>query len=149
MKFEFAGAPVIPAPRQVVWDRLTDPDFVAASAPGVESVEARDSNRYTVVSGVGLGAMKIRFTVDVELFDIVEGEALSMRSRGTGAGSVVEVVSAVRLEDADGGGTRLDWRAVSDVSGTVAGLGGRMVEGVARLLTEQFWTDFARRASLG
>jgi uncharacterized protein len=148
MKFEFSGAPVIPASRQVVWNRLTDPDFVAASAPGVESVEARDSTHYTVVSGVGLGAMKIRFNVDVELFDIVEREALSMRSRGNGAGSVVEVVSAVRLMDAEGG-TRLDWRAVSDVSGAVAGLGGRMVEGVARMLTEQFWTDFARRVSTG
>lgn len=148
MKFEFAGAPIIPAPRQVVWDRLTDPDFVAASAPGVESVEALSSTHYTVVSGVGVGAMKIRFNVEVELFDIVEREALSMRSRGNGAGSVVEVLSAVRLEDADGG-TRLDWRAVSDVTGAVAGLGGRLVEGVARLLTEQFWADFARRVSLG
>lgn len=148
MKFEFAGAPVILAPRQVVWDRLTDPDFVAASAPGVESVEALSSTHYTVVSGVGVGAMKIRFNVEVELFDIVEREALSMRSRGNGAGSVVEVLSAVRLEDADGG-TRLDWRAVSDVTGAVAGLGGRLVEGVARLLTEQFWADFARRVSLG
>jgi carbon monoxide dehydrogenase subunit G len=148
MKFEFAGAPVIPAPRQVVWDRLTDPDFVAASAPGVESVEALSSTHYTVVSGVGVGAMKIRFNVEVELFDIVEREALSMRSRGNGAGSVVEILSAVRLEDADGG-TRLDWRAVSDVTGAVAGLGGRLVEGVARLLTEQFWADFARRVSLG
>jgi carbon monoxide dehydrogenase subunit G len=148
MKFEFAGAPVIPAPRQVVWDRLTDPDFVAASAPGVESVEALRSTHYTVVSGVGVGAMKIRFNVEVELFDIVEREALSMRSRGNGAGSVVEILSAVRLEDADGG-TRLDWRAVSDVTGAVAGLGGRLVEGVARLLTEQFWADFARRVSLG
>jgi uncharacterized protein len=148
MKFEFAGAPIIPAPRQVVWDRLTDPDFVAASAPGVESVEALSSTHYTVVSGVGVGAMKIRFNVEVELFDIVEREALSMRSRGNGAGSVVEILSAVRLEDA-GGGTRLDWRAVSDVTGAVAGLGGRLVEGVARLLTEQFWADFARRVSLG
>ena len=148
MKFEFSGAPTIPAPRQVVWSRLTDPDFVAGSAPGVESVQALDSAHYTVVSGVGVGAMKIRFHVDVELFDIVEQQALSMRSRGNGAGSVVEVVSAVRLEDV-AGGTRLDWRAVSEVSGAVANFGGRMVEGVARLLTEQFWTDFARRVSVG
>jgi hypothetical protein len=146
MKFEFSGAPVIPASREVVWDRLTDPNFVAASAPGLESVEARDPTHYTVVSGVGVGAMKIRFTVEVELFGIVEREALSMRSRGNGAGSVVEVVSAVRLEDANGG-TRLHWRAVSDVSGAVAGLGGRVVESVGKMLTEQFWTDFARRVS--
>jgi hypothetical protein len=28
----------------------------------------------------------------------------------------------------------------------VAGLGARMLEGTARRLTEDFWTDFARRA---
>ena len=42
MKLEFSGAPEVTAPRQVVWDRLMDPQFVAASAPGVESVEAVD-----------------------------------------------------------------------------------------------------------
>jgi carbon monoxide dehydrogenase subunit G len=146
MRFEFSGAPLIPAPRQVVWDRLTDPDFVAASAPGVESVQAHDPTHYTVVSAVGVGPMKIGFDVEVELFDIVEHRSLGMRSRGNGAGSVVEIVSAVRLEDADGG-TRLHWRATSEVSGAVAGFGGRMVEGVARLLTERFWTDFAGRVS--
>jgi uncharacterized protein len=148
MKFHFSGAPVLHASRQVVWDRLTDPDFVAASAPGVESVEALSPRRFTVVSGVGLGAVKLKFNVDVELFDVVDRESLRMRSRGNGAGTVVEVVSAVRLEDT-GGGTRLDWKAVTDVSGMVASLGGRLVEGVARMLTEQFWTDFARRVNAG
>ena len=42
MQFQFSGDPVITASRQVVWERLTDPDFIAASAPGVESVEAVD-----------------------------------------------------------------------------------------------------------
>jgi carbon monoxide dehydrogenase subunit G len=148
MKLQFSGAPLIAAPRQLVWDRLMDADFVAASAPGVESVERLDPRRYTMVSGVGLGPVKIRFNVDVELFDIVERESLGMRSRGTGAGSVVEVVSEVRLEDADGG-TRLNWSATTDMSGAVASIGGRLVEGTARILTEQFWTDFARRVNAG
>jgi carbon monoxide dehydrogenase subunit G len=148
MTFQFSGDPVITAPRQVVWERLTDPDFVAASAPGVESVEAVDATHFTVVSGLGLGPIKVKFTMEVELSEVVERESLRMRSLARGSGSVVDVVSVVRLEDAQAG-TRLKWSATSEVSGTVAGLGPRLIEGTARMMSERFWTDFARRVSFG
>jgi carbon monoxide dehydrogenase subunit G len=35
------------------------------------------------------------------------------------------------------------------VSGTVASVGARLLEGTSRKLTEQFWTDFAQRVSAG
>ena len=62
---------------------------------------------------------------------------------------MVEVVSHLRLEDSGPEKTRLNWSATSEMSGTVANVGGRLLEGVARRLTEQFWTDFARRVSAG
>ncbi len=149
MKLEFSGAPEIAAPRSQVWTRLTDPEFVAASAPGVESVEAVDPTHFKVISGLGVGAVTVKFTLDVELFDVVDGERLKMRARGKAPGSAVDVVSAVHLEDTNGGGTRLNWAATSDVSGTVASVGARLMEGTARRLTEQFWTDFVRRVGGG
>ncbi len=149
MKLEFSGAPEITAPRAVVWQRLMDPDFVAASAPGVESVEPVDPTHFKVISGLGVGAIKVKFKLDVELFDIVEGERLKMRARGMAPGSAVDVVSAVHLEGTGGDTTRLNWSATSEVSGTVASVGARLLESTARRLTEQFWTDFARRVSAG
>jgi carbon monoxide dehydrogenase subunit G len=149
MKLEFSGAPIITASRQEVWARLLDPNFVAASAPGVESVETVDPTHFKVISGLGVGAVKLKFKLDVELFDVVEGQALKMRARGKAPGSAVDVVSGLRLEDAGGGNTRLNWSATSDVSGTVASVGARLLEGTARKLTEQFWTDFAARVSKG
>lgn len=145
MKLQFSGSPEVAAPRAEVWSRLRDPDFVAASAPGVESVETVDPTHFKVVSGLGVGAVKVKFKLDVELLDIVEQERLKMRARGKAPGSAVDVVSAVHLEDMDGGGTRLNWSATSDISGTVASVGARLLEGTARRLTEEFWTDFARR----
>ena len=149
MKLTFSGAPEISAPAPVVWQRLRDPNFVASSGPGVESVEAIDPTHFKVVSGLGVGAVKVKFKLDVELFDIVEGESLKMRARGKAPGSNVDVVSDVRLENAGDGRTRLHWAATSEVSGTVASVGARLLEGTARRLTEQFWTDFARRVSAG
>jgi carbon monoxide dehydrogenase subunit G len=43
------------------------------------------------------------------------------------------------------GKVRLHWTATSQLSGTVAKLGAKLLEGVARKMTEQFWDDFARR----
>ena len=149
MKFEFSGAPMITASRQVVWDKLLDPDFVAASAPGVESVEALDPTHFKVVSGLGLGAVRVKFNLAVELFDMVDRRSLTMRARGNGPGSTVDVVSTVRLEDAGDGLTRLNWSATSDVGGPLARVGARLLEGTARKLTEDFWTDFARRVGGG
>lgn len=149
MKLEFSGAPVITASRREVWARLLDPNFVAASAPGVESVETVDPTHFKVISGLGVGAVKVRFKLDVELFDVVEGQALKMRARGKAPGSAVDVVSSLHLEEAGNGNTRLDWSATSEVSGTVASVGARLLEGTARKLTEQFWTDFAARVSKG
>jgi carbon monoxide dehydrogenase subunit G len=149
MKLEFSGAPEITASRERVWAKLMDPDFVAASAPEVESVEAMDPTHFKVVSGLGVGSVKVRFKLDVELFDVEMGQQLKMRARGKAPGSAVDVVSHLHLEDAGAGKTRLRWSATSEVSGTVASVGARLLEGTARRLTEEFWTDFARRVSAG
>ena len=129
MKLEFSGSPVIHGTRDYVWSCLTDPDFVAASTPGVETVEALDQTHFKVVSGLGVGAARVRFNLEVELFDMVEGRSLKMRSWGNGLGSMVDVVSSLRIADAAPGTVRLDWSATSEVSGTVAGVGGRFLEG--------------------
>jgi carbon monoxide dehydrogenase subunit G len=146
MKLEFAGSPEIAAPRERVWQRLMDPHFVAKSAPGVESVEVIDPTHFKVISGFGVGSIKLRFSMDVELFDIVPGQSARMRVRGKAPGSAVDVLSSLEIE-AGPDKVRLNWSATSEISGTVAGVGARLMEGTARKLTEQFWTDFARRIS--
>lgn len=149
MKLEFSGSPVIHATREYLWSRLTDPGFVAASAPGVEAVEAVDLTHFKVVSGLGVGSVKVRFKLEVELFDIVAGRSLKMRSRAKAPGSMVDTVSSLQIGDAAPGTVRLDWSARSEVSGTVASVGARLLEGTARRLTEDFWTNFARRVGEG
>ena len=149
MKLEFAGAPEVTVSREEVWARLMDPNFVAASVPGVESVEAVDPTHFKVISGIGVGPMRVSFQLDVELSDVVPLERLRMTALGRASGSAVDTVSSVRLEPMSDGRTRLNWVATTTISGTVASLGPRLLESAARRLTEDFWTDFARRVSAG
>lgn len=139
----FGGAPEIRATRDQVWKALLDPNAVAASAPAVQSVEAHDPTHFTVVAGLGVGALKIKFKLEVELFDIVEGRSAKMRARGKAPGSTLDVVTSFTLEELEPTLIRLAWQADSDVGGTVASVGARLLEGTARRLAEEFWRDFA------
>jgi carbon monoxide dehydrogenase subunit G len=147
MRLEFAGAPEVTSSREEVWTRLMDPHFVAASAPGVESVEPVDPTHFKVISGIGVGPVRVRFQLDVELSDLVPLERLRMTALGRAPGSEVDTVSSVQLEPLGNGRTRLNWAATSTINGAVASLGPRLLEAAARRLTEDFWTDFARRVS--
>ena len=145
MQLTFSGSPEIGLPRPAVWARLMDPHTVAACAPGVESVESVGPNQYRVVSALGVGAVRLRFGMRVELADIVEPESATMHVRGKAPGSIVEARTGIRLVALGPGRTRLEWHAEADFSGTVASVGARLLGGTARKLTEQFWQEFARR----
>ena len=147
MQLEFSGAPMIAAPRDAVFRRLLDPNLVAAAAPGVESVERVDDHHFRVSSGFGVGAIRLQFVLNVELSDIVEPESASMRAHGNAPGSMVDVLTSIRLDDKGPGETQLHWEAVAKISGTLASLGGRLLEGAVRKLTDDFWATFAQQAS--
>ncbi len=146
MHLHFSGAPEITASQDQVWQRLMDPNVVAACIIGVESVEPIDPTHYKVISGFGVGTMKLRFTLDVELYDIVQPTSAKMRARGKAPGSMMDTKTGISLEALAPQLTRLSWEADTDVSGTVASVGARLLEGTARMLTERFWNEFAKRA---
>jgi uncharacterized protein len=145
VKLQFSGCPEVKAPRHTVWRRVVDPRFVAGSAPGIESVEVIDATHFRVISGFGTRAMKARITLDGELFDLVPGTSAKMRLRGNGPSSRIEVLSIISVRDAGPGKVRLEWTATSELTGALANVGARLLEGVARKMTEQFWDDFAER----
>ena len=145
MRLDFSGAPEIAAPPDVVWRRLLDHEFVASVAPGVESVQAVDDRHFKVVSGFGVGAVKLKFQLDVELSDVKPPKSLKMSARGKAPGSGVEVSTTLEIEPIPPNRSRLKWSASSEVRGTVASVGARLLKGTARKLTETFWNKFAER----
>lgn len=143
MRLSFHGAPEVGAAIAEVWPRIIDPHFVARHGPGVESVEVLDPRHFKVITAFGVGAMKLRFGIDVELVDVNPPNFFTMKARGKAPGSAVEVTAELGLEAIDATRTRLSWKADTDISGSVASIGARLMEGTARKLTEQFWTKFA------
>ncbi len=145
VRLDFSGAPEIAAPPDEVWKRLLDHEFVASVAPGVESVEPIDDRHFKVISGFGVGAVKVRFQFDVELSDVKPPTSLKMSAHGKAPGSGVDVSTMLEIELIPPNRSRLKWSASSEVRGTVASVGARLLKGTAQKLTESFWDKFAAR----
>lgn len=147
MRLELAGTQEIAAAADVVWRHLLDHAFVAAAAPGVESVEAIDGQRFRAVTSLGVGSMSLRFTLHVELYDIEPPQRVRIAVKGAAPGSAMRADAGASIVATGPLESRLDWTVASDAHGSVAGVGARMLQGTARRITETFWRTFAERVA--
>ncbi len=140
------GSVTIRAPREEVWEFLTDPDLVSACAPGVQSVEIITPNeRFRAVASVGLGAMKVTFSTDVEWTELDPPNRAKMKARGNAPGSAVEASAEMNLSEGPEGTTEMKWTADVAVMGTIASLASRMMGSVTEKLTGEFFDCVKRK----
>lgn len=136
---EFSGNQTIKAPVETVWVFLMDVNQVASCAPGFQSLEVLEEEHWKAVVGVGIGAVKAKFTLDVTRPELQEPEHMTMKGRGKAPGSAVDMSGDMHLTELDGGETRMDWKATVVVSGTIASVGARLLQGTAERLTGKFF----------
>jgi carbon monoxide dehydrogenase subunit G len=136
---EFSGTQTIAAPIDKVWSFLVDVNNVAACAPGFQSLEVQGEEHWKAVVAVGIGAVKAKFTMDVTRPEMHEREAMIVKGRGKAPGSAVDMSGDMRLTALDDGQTQMDWKATVIVSGTIASVGARLMQGTAERLTGQFF----------
>ncbi len=141
---EMTGTYRIAAPRETVWAALNDPEILRASIPGCESLEKEgDDLKATVTSKIG--PVKARFSGKVTLSNLNPPESYTISGEGTGgAAGFAKGGADVRLEE-EGGETVLTYAANAQVGGKIAQLGGRLVDGVARKMADEFFARFAAR----
>lgn len=136
---DFSGTQTIAVPIEKVWAFLMDVNKVAACAPGFQSLEVLGEEHWKAVVAVGIGAVKAKFTLDVTRPEMEEPEHMTMKGRGKAPGSAVDLSGDMHLTALEDGGTRMDWKATVTVSGTIASVGARLLQGTAERLTGQFF----------
>ena len=136
---EFSGTQTIAAPIENVWAFLLDVNNVASCAPGFQSLEVLEEEHWKAVVAVGVGAVKAKFTLDITRPEKEEPEHMTMKGRGKAPGSAVDLFGDMRLTALEGGETSMDWKADVVVSGTIASVGARLMQGTAERLTAQFF----------
>lgn len=134
------GTTTIKAPREKVWQFLTDPHTVGNCAPGLESMEIITPNqKFRAVAGIGLGSIKATFVTDVEWVELDPPNRARMKAHGTAPGSAMDATSDMTLADGPDGATDMKWTADVTVVGTIASVAARLMGPVTQKLTGAFF----------
>jgi carbon monoxide dehydrogenase subunit G len=136
MKVE--GVYTFPGPPQQVWDLLLSPDSLRACIPGVESLTETTPEHFDAVMKVGVAAIKGTYKGKVAIIDKDPPRAYTLQVEGSGGPGFVKGVARISLE-AEGDGTRVKVEGDGQVGGMLAGVGQRMLPGVAKMLMNQFF----------
>jgi len=133
------GSAVLHAEPERVWSVITDPAVLARTIPGCETLEQVGDDEYKMNVTVGVGAIRGTYAGEVRLSDKEHPKSYVMHASGAGGPGNVRAKVTINLHPDDAGTTTLTYSADAVVGGAVAGVGQRMMTGVAKRMAGQFF----------
>jgi hypothetical protein len=141
MKIE--GTYEFKAPGEAVWEILTDPRRLEKALPGCERLEEREPGKYDAVLKIGIAAVKGTYHGKVEIADPEPPRKYRLIGEGSGGPGFVKGEATLELSQKDQG-TLVSYRGEMQVGGLIAGIGQRMIGGVAKMMLGQFFKNMEK-----
>ena len=139
---ELSDTREIAADRETVWAAILDPEVLRACIPGCQELTGSPEEGFEAVVTQKVGPVKATFRGRVVLSEMDAPNGLRLSGEGKGGPAGFAKGSAlITLTEADGG-TRLAYDVDASVGGKLAQLGGRIIDGFARKMADQFFTTF-------
>lgn len=143
------GHVTVPADPDTTYNLLTSPDVLIKSMPGLKSLtpvaEGPGVANYTAEMEVGVAAIKGKYAGTMSIVDPKPGQGYRLQVNGQGPGGFVEVGLDISLA-AKGEATEVTYNGEARIGGTIAGVGQRMLSGVASLILNQFFQGIVKAA---
>jgi carbon monoxide dehydrogenase subunit G len=143
----YEGAFDVAAPKEKVYDFVTDPKKVTTIFPDVQSVKVIDENNFRIKAKVGMSFIKGVMDVKLTLVDNKRPTFSKLKARGTGMNSSVDLESSFTLEDGPNGGTHVKWAADAKISGMMASIGSRLIDSQADKYVKQIIGSLEKKLS--
>jgi 2-furoyl-CoA dehydrogenase large subunit len=144
-KLSGAGTAKVAATPEQVWAMLLDPATLEAVIPGCHGVRKVSDAHFRADVTIGVGPVKGRYRATVTLSELdrpngvtLAGTADGALGFGSGKGRITLVPEA--------GGTSLHYNYEAEIGGKIASIGGRLLDGAARVIIGQFFAALARKA---
>ena len=132
------GSYRLSAPRERVWQVLLDPKIMAQCMPGCENLKELAPDQFEAIMKVGVASVKGTYKGKVTIKDKQAPAHYVLSGEGQGGPGFMRGEMTIDLEEEDGK-TLLKYRAEPQVGGLIAAIGQRMLNGVAKMMVEQFF----------
>jgi uncharacterized protein len=142
MAFSMQATVHLAATKSQVWMGLNDQEVLAACIPGCKSLEKKGATSFAAVVQMKIGPITANFKGSVELTDLDPPNSYRIQGQGdAGLAGSARGGALVSLKETPDGCT-LTYAVDAAISGKIAQLGSRLIDGVAKKLADQFFGNF-------
>ena len=128
--------------KEVVWKALNDPNILKQCIPGCESFEKESNNVFNATATNQIGPMNATFSGIVNLSNIQENVSYTLSGEGQSSVGFANGSANVKLVE-ENEITILSYDVDVIVGGKIAQLGSRLIDGVAKKMSDYFFGRFA------
>jgi carbon monoxide dehydrogenase subunit G len=142
---KISGSYTLPLPREKAFALLQDPEALARSMPGCESLERIGPDEYRMKMKMALASLSGAFDGKVRIADSKPPESFRLIVEGSGRIGFMKGEGLLTLTDVEGG-TAVGYEGDAQIGGTLAAVGQRLVDGTAKMLIKHFFEKLASSA---
>ena len=128
--------------KEIVWQALNNPDILKQCIPGCESFEKKSDTIFNTTATNQIGPMNATFSGTVTLSNIQDNQSYTLSGEGQSSVGFVNGSADVKLTE-ENESTTLSYEVDVNVGGKVAQLGSRLIDGVAKKMTNYFFGRFS------
>ena len=134
----FEGEEIFSEDVAQVWAALHNIDLLTKAIPGCKSMRPTGGNTYVVALSLGVAAVRGEYEGKVKVTDVKAPVHYMLNGEGQGAPGHVKLRMDCRLEK-QGDKTLMKWECDAIVGGLIASIGGRVLSGISKFMTKQFF----------
>ena len=139
---KLAGSYKLNIKKEIVWQALNDTNILKRCIPGCESFEKESDTIFNVTATNQIGPMNATFSGKINLTNIQKNQSYTLSGEGQSSVGFANGSADVILSEKNES-TTLNYEVNVNVGGKIAQLGSRLIDGVAKKMTDYFFGRFA------
>ena len=139
---KLAGSYKLNVKKEVVWKALNDPEILKKCIPGCEVFEKESNTVFNATATNQIGPMNATFSGKLSLSNIQENRSYKLSGEGQSSVGFANGIADVKLTE-ENGLTILNYEVDITVGGKVAQLGSRLINGIAKKMSDYFFGQFS------
>ena len=139
---KLAGSYKLNVKKEIVWQALNNADILKQCIPGCETFEKESSTVFNTTATNQIGPMNATFSGTITLSNIQENQSYTLSGEGQSSVGFANGSANEKLIE-ENGITTLSYDVQINVGGKIAQLGSRLIDGVAKKMSDYFFGRFA------
>lgn len=136
------GEIIVEASQEDVWKALNDPEVLKKATPGCKELILIEPDRYKAEVTLGIAAVRGQYEAEIQIFEKTVPNRYRLLMKADSKMGFVEGNAVVEL-DYNQPKTTIRYEGEAQVGGLIAGVGQRILSGIAKMIVKDFFKKIA------